>query len=193
MSERTRCFIAVRFSEEVIDALERLVERLRTRNADRARVKWVRPANIHLTLQFLGDVDNGLVPKLAGGLSGAFGDVEPFEVHLQGVGAFPSAGRPRVVWMGMAQGADQLKTLAACVHRVTGPLGFAPGDRPFRAHVTLGRMKDPRKAVQLAGLLTEVSGAEGGRCQIDMVHLVKSELRPSGPIYTTLDSFPLGG
>jgi 2'-5' RNA ligase len=192
MSEKKRCFVAVRFSDEVVSALDRQEGRLRESLNNRLRVKWVPPANIHLTLQFLGDVDLGLIPKLADGLAGAFGDVAPFEVWLRGLGVFPSARRPRVLWMGIRAGADQLKALAACTHRVTLPLGFEPEDRPFRAHVTLGRVKDHRKSLDISGVFERLADAEAGRCQIDMVHLVASELRPTGPIYNTLDSFPLG-
>lgn len=192
MSERKRLFIAVRFSDEVIASLDRLEGRLRDAVGSLAKVKWVQPHNIHLTMQFLGDVDTALIPKLSGGLSGAYLDVQPFEVTLAGVGCFPNPRKPRVVWAGIQHGTGELKTIHACTLRVTEPLGFERENRPFRVHVTLGRIRDPRRSRDISGALEKVGSVEVGKCQIDAVHLVASELRPSGPIYTTLDSFSLG-
>jgi len=192
MSERRRTFVAVRFSSEVVSELARLEDGLKDSIGSRARIKWVEPHNIHLTLQFLGDVEQALFPKLSGGLSGAYGDVDPFEVTLAGTGSFPSPRKPRVVWAGIQTGAHELKRLLACTLTVTEPFGFKRENRPFRAHVTLGRVKDPRKSSDISTQLEKMGAVELGKCQIDSVHLVTSELKPSGPIYTTLDSFTLG-
>ncbi len=193
MSDRLRMFIAVRFSPEVTDALARLRERLIGRLDQYANIKWVEPENIHLTLQFLGDVEQGLVPKLAGSLGGAYADLEPFEVELSGVGCFPRPSRPRVVWAGLRRGADGLKGLQAATFRVTGELGFEPEDRPFSAHVTMGRVRSRgRRRPDLGKPLAALAEVEVGKCQIAEVHLVKSVLEPRGPVYTTLDSFPVG-
>jgi len=192
MSDKRRTFIAVRFSPEVVSELSTLEETLKRTIGDRARIKWVQPHNIHLTLQFLGDVDFTLFPKLSGGLSGAYGDVEPFQVTLAGAGSFPSPRKPRVVWAGIQNGAGELKKLLACTLQVTEPLGFERENRPFRAHVTLGRVKNPKNNSDISKQLDRMADHPLGQCQIDSVHLVTSELKPSGPIYTTLDSFPLG-
>ena len=111
---------------------------------------------------------------------------------LAGAGSFPSPRKPRVIWAGIQAGVGELKKLLACSLRVTEPLGFERENRPFRAHVTLGRVKDPRKSSDISIHLDQLRDVDLGKCQIDSVHLVTSELRPSGPIYTTLDSFSLG-
>lgn len=191
MSDRKRSFLAVHFSSEVSERIVELQADLKNGSPEKA-VKWVEPHNLHLSLQFLGDVDVGLFPKLSGGLRGAFADVQPFPIVLGGVGAFPSAERPRVVWVGFRTGANDLHTLQACVERVTEPLGFSPEKREFRAHVTLGRVKDEHAARGLKPALDLFEKAEAGQCQIGVVELMTSELRSNGPRYSVLDTFPIG-
>jgi 2'-5' RNA ligase len=194
MSEKLRVFVAVKFSEQVVDALARLIERLRGKPGLDSQLKWVAAHNLHMTLQFLGDLNAGLVPKLAGSLGGGYADLKPFEVELGGVGAFPASNRARVLWAGIQRGADGLKALHTATCAVTEGFGFVPEDRPFSAHVTLGRTRARgRKLPDLSQGLDGLAGVELGKCQIGEVHLVKSDLRSSGPVYTTLDSFPVGG
>jgi RNA 2',3'-cyclic 3'-phosphodiesterase len=196
MSDKLRLFIAVRFSDEVRENLARMQERLRHRLPPAADIKWVPPANIHLTLQFLGNVDAGLLPKLAGSLNGAYDDVAPFTAELAGLGAFPSPRRARVIWAGMRHGADGLRALHAATLRVTEGFGFEPEKRPFKAHVTLGRARSRKRrqpGPDISAALEPQAEVEIGKCQIGAVHLVKSELKPQGPEYSNLDSFPVGG
>jgi 2'-5' RNA ligase len=192
MSATKRTFIAVRFSDQIVSALDDIQARLKAALGSRAKVKWVEPKNIHLTLQFLGDVGVEVLDEMAGLLSLAFSDHPPFEVRLRGLGVFPSPRKPRVVWVGIQAGVSELRGVSEAVHQVTGEFGFRRESRPFRPHVTLGRIRDPRKIVDVSRGLEEAGEVEAGSCQIDVVHLVASELRPTGPIYTTLDSFPLG-
>jgi RNA 2',3'-cyclic 3'-phosphodiesterase len=191
MSRRDRCFIAVCFSDELKLNLSQLQEKLKQKLQNPTSVKWADPGNIHLTLQFLGEIDSGLVPKITDGLHGAFGDIHPFTATLAGVGAFPSIHRPRVLWTAIRTGADGMKSLQSCVLRVTEPLGFPREDRPFSPHVTLGRLKDGR-GFDFSAPEREFREVSVGTCQIDRVTLQKSELRPAGPIYSIVDSFPLG-
>jgi 2'-5' RNA ligase len=192
MPETKRTFIAVRFSDEVISALGNIQARLKAALGSRSKIKWVEPKNIHLTLQFLGDVGVEVLGEMAGLLSVAFSGNPPFEVSLHGLGTFPSAQKPRVVWAGMVAGVLELEAVSDAVHQVTGEFGFRREKRPFKPHVTLGRIRDPRKSGNISEALKEIREVGVGSCQIDVVHLVASELRPQGPVYTTLDSFPLG-
>lgn len=193
MGDKLRLFIAVRFLGEAADGLTTLLHRLEGRLAPEANIKWVSAGNVHLTLQFLGDVDQGLLPKLGGSLTGAYSDLAPFEVDLAGVGAFPKPNRARVIWAGVRHGADGLKALHAATHSVTEGFGYEPEDRPFKAHVTLGRVRSRGgRKPDLAKPLSALAEVEIGKCQITEVHLVKSVLGPTGPTYTTLDSFPIG-
>jgi RNA 2',3'-cyclic 3'-phosphodiesterase len=192
MPETKRTFLAVHFSNPIIEALARLQDRLKSKAGTRARIKWVTPGNIHVTLQFLGEVETGLLSALSGELEHAFTHIEAFDIEVAGVGAFPSPIKPRVVWAGVEKGQEELAALARQVQEATGALGFEPEKRSFRPHVTLGRVRDPRKTGELSSALDEFGGERIGECQIGEVALVASDLRPTGPVYTTLDSFPLG-
>jgi 2'-5' RNA ligase len=192
MSGKKRTFIAVRFSDEVISALYNLQTRLKTAVDSRAKVKWVEPKNIHLTLQFLGDVGIEVFEEMTEFLKEAFWDNPPFEVKLFGLGAFPSPKKPRVVFLGIQAGFEEMQAVSNALHQVTEDFGFRREKRPFKPHVTLGRIRNPKKSVDISAALEKMQETGAGSCQIDVVHLVASELRPTGPIYTTLDSFPLG-
>jgi len=192
MSGKKRSFIAVRFSDEVISNLDDLQARLKSAVGPHAKVKWVKPENIHLTMQFLGDVEVKVLEEMSAFLKEAFWDIPPFEVRLSGLGAFPSPKKPRVVWVGITAGVSELKAVSEAVFKVTEAFGFEREKRPFKPHVTMGRIRDPRKSSGISGGLEKTGEVEAGSCQIDVVHLVASELRPTGPVYTTLDSFPLG-
>jgi 2'-5' RNA ligase len=147
-----RTFIAIRFSPQVDRALWQVVEQLR--RADKLRgVKWVEPGNIHLTLQFLGEVEEKLLDQIASGLRKELADFPAFEASLSGLGAFPDRSRPRVIWAGVAQGARELEQLSARVQEANRALGFTPEDRPFRAHVTLGRVKGRCDVRALSGAM----------------------------------------
>ncbi len=193
MTEKKRMFIAVNFPEKLQEAVERFAIKLRRKlDPDARSFKWVPPRNIHLTLQFLGDVDMGLLPKLAGGLPGAFSDIPSFRVQVVGCGAFPSLLRPRIIWAGMRHGADGFRALHSATLQVTEGFGFEPETRPFKAHVTLARLRRGKQAPDIREETKNRSQEVVGECQIERVVLMASELKPNGPIYSILDSFDLG-
>jgi 2'-5' RNA ligase len=193
MVERERAFIAVHFSDEVITNLTTILSQVHRMIGAQSVVRWVEPRNVHLTLQFLGNTDMSMVPKLTSELRGAFSDIQPFDVSLTGIGAFPAPTRPRVIWIGIDSGVDNLKTLQACVEVVTTPLGFIPERRSFKPHVTLGRVKEDRHPVDLTKMLEKLHEAQAGTSRIDAVFLMKSDLKPTGPVYSILDRFQIGG
>jgi 2'-5' RNA ligase len=165
-----------------------ILDRLRGTGAD---VKWVPPENLHVTLQFLGDVGSERTDELVSLLRGAVEAARAFPVRLAGLGAFPSRGSERVLWAGVARGGEDLARLALRVERVLVPAGFlAPSDRPFRAHVTLGRPKSPRGLGPLRDLLGELR-FEGSERLLEEVRLVQSLLSPRGAEYRVVARFPL--
>lgn len=192
MADTIRTFIAVRFSDEVNRELARMQQLLR-RADRRGAVKWVEPGNVHLTLQFLGDVERARLLGLRGALEPQLSVMPAFTVELRGAGAFPSPSRPQVIWAGVARGAAELERLAQAVQRTTGTLGFAPESRPFRPHVTLGRVKRACDAGALRRALDELSGFTAGNCHMAVVEIVSSVLGAKGPSYSTLDALGLKG
>lgn len=156
-----------------------------------APVRWVPAENLHVTLQFLGDVESSRVAGLTGVLEDALRNVAAFPARLGKLGAFPERGVPRVFWAGFADGARELAALASVTERALLPGGFvAASERPYRAHVTLGRSKEPRGLERLQRFAEEWS-PKGGVHTIAEVRLVESRLDPRGAVYAPVARFPL--
>ncbi len=170
-------------------ALATEIERL----GARARgVGWVAPENLHLTLKFLGGVEPARLERVAEVLAPAAAVAAPFELALRGLGAFPSSARPRVVWAGVQTGGDAVAALAARVEAALSPLDFPREDRPFSAHVTLGRVREPRGDPALTAALVAGAATDFGRFQVERMALMRSDLSPRGARYTALAAWALG-
>jgi 2'-5' RNA ligase len=185
-----RAFVAVQIDEATRAALAAQIELLR---AEAPRVAWVAPANLHLTLKFLGGVDRALLEPLIQALRGTLAAAPGFDVQVHGLGAFPAALRARVVWAGVTVGSADLRALARGVQAAVGPLGFAPEDRPFSAHLTLGRVRAPRRDARLAAVIDAGAGRTFGTVRVGSVSLMKSVLGAGGARYSELARIPLGG
>ncbi|HUT73823.1 MAG TPA: RNA 2',3'-cyclic phosphodiesterase [Armatimonadota bacterium] len=184
-----RAFIAVNMGDDLRRALAQAQERLRASGAD---VKWVRPEGIHLTLKFLGEVDDDRVPAIAEAVAAAVTPRARFRLRVEGIGGFPSPTAPRVIWAGVKDGARELGELARRVEDALEPLGFAREQREFSAHVTLGRCRSPRGRPELAARMREQIERQLGEMEVARVELMRSDLRPTGPIYTSQREFALG-
>ena len=184
-----RAFVAVNLDPELKGALARVQERLK---ATRADVGWVKPENLHLTLKFLGHVEesrSGLIVEAVGAATQGYGS---FHLALGGLGAFPQPRAARVVWVGVSRGAEALAALQAKIEVGLEPLGFPREERPFTAHLTLGRVRGPARREQLAVALTSMAAEALGEMVVDRIELMKSDLHPAGARYSVLQSFPLG-
>ncbi len=155
-------------------------------------VVWVAPDNFHLTVKFLGALDVQRLPDVERALGEAVAGATPFDLTLHGLGAFPSAARPRVIWAGTSEGAVELAAVAARVEGALAPLGFPAEERPFSAHVTLGRVRTPRRNPKLAAALAAAADVELLRVAVARVSLMRSDLSPRGARYSELVGHPLG-
>jgi RNA 2',3'-cyclic 3'-phosphodiesterase len=182
-----RCFIAIDLSDEVRSALDSAQGRLRAR-APAADVRWVDPAGMHLTLQFLGEVSERRLADVRSALATAATTVSPMALACRGLGAFPGLTRPRVVWAGIHGAVGDLSRLAAACQ----PLGFVPEKRSFRGHVTLGRVRSPRGFAPLARVIEAAADDEFGAWTAAEVVLYRSHLRRTGSVYEPLHRVPLG-
>lgn len=155
-------------------------------------IKWIDPAGMHITLKFFGDTPEERVGRLIQLLAEAASGVAPFEITVKGIGAFPAASRPRVVWAGVAGGSRELSTLAARVHIATEEEGFGePGGAGFLPHITIGRVRrDVRDAAIPPAFATE-SEREWGKAAVSVIILYSSLLKPAGPVYRQLAQAPL--
>lgn len=186
-----RAFIAVDLPAELRTALGEAQARLR-RAPLGVRVTWSRTASLHLTLQFLGHVEESLVEQVASRLGEVAGRQAAFVVPVAGAGAFPDTRRPRVLWVGCADADGKLQALAGAVQAGMLEFGFVPEQRAFSAHLTLGRIKFPRPDVALTRALDSLKNQAFGLLPVTAVHLVQSQLHPEGSIYTKLSSHQLG-
>jgi RNA 2',3'-cyclic 3'-phosphodiesterase len=179
--ERLRTFVALEIAEEMRARIATLQDELRKRAPE---VRWTRPEGIHLTLRFLGSTTLGQVERLQPMLAEAAGHCAPAEVGIAGLGTFPPRGAPRVLWLGLSVPEPFLTLQAAC-ERAAVAVGFPREERPFRAHLTLGRWRDRARR-------PELHSPDLGSSRVDTLVLFRSEPRSGGSVYTPLSRFPLG-
>jgi 2'-5' RNA ligase len=157
------------------------------------KVGWTQPEGIHLTLKFLGDIPETQVEALREILKRAAAPARPFMLEARGLGAFPNARAPRVIWLGLHGSNDdmaELRRLQAAVEDGVAGLGFPKEARAFAPHLTLARIRDRVEAGALEPVLTAQQNRVVGKFAASSVKLIKSELRPSGAVYTTLVEVP---
>ena len=189
MSDTIRSFIAVELERPLQEALHRVQERLQGCQPD---VKWVSPANIHLTLKFLGEVPSTTIQDIIKQLPAFVAGIPPFKLTLCTVGAFPRISQPRVIWAGGSEDrAQSMLRLAEAIEKGTKPLGFQRGKKKFTAHVTLGRVRSTKNIKPLAEMLTHCVIPDGLTQTVQSVSLFKSTLTPQGPIYDVLSTAAL--
>ena len=177
-----RCFVAVDLEDpDLLDALGRFQDGLRGVGAD---LKCVERENIHLTMRFLGDVGEGVLEDLQGLISGV--NFSPFGMGLRGVGTFPNLRRPRVIWVGITRGVDELKGIFDRLESGLVGMGFRPERRGFSPHITIARVRSGRNRDRLIEEVIALEGRDFGVFEVGHVKLKKSVLTPRGPIYTDL-------
>jgi 2'-5' RNA ligase len=147
--------------------------------------------NFHITLKFLGDVEDQRAEEIGASLGAAVADIDAFDIALRGLGAFPTPLRPRVIWAGVDAGERWLAAIANAVERSLAPLGFPAEARGFSAHVTLGRVREPRRDPALTEALARAVDVELGSARVDHVVLMRSQLSPRGARYSALAVVPL--
>jgi 2'-5' RNA ligase len=185
-----RSFIAIPLSVEVRRTAVRLIERLRQEGDG---IKWVPTDNLHLTLKFLGEVDNTGVPALCDRLHRVAEQYEPFELVFLGTGGFPDTERPRVLWAGVQDDSGSLCQMVAQLESELAQLGFKPEPRDYRPHLTLGRTRSGsrRASADVVARIQAESKARLGKFQVDKLQLFASFLDKGGPTYQVMDTIEL--
>ncbi|MBN2224153.1 MAG: RNA 2',3'-cyclic phosphodiesterase [Deltaproteobacteria bacterium] len=182
-----RLFIAARPPDTVLRGLSDLSRLLASRGDG---VKWVRSDSIHLTLKFLGSVDEAMAGAIGDAAARCARGVGNIPLSVGRVGAFPDMRRPRVIWVGLAGEIERLGSVANALEEACFDLGFSKEGRAFRPHLTLGRVKD-RLSVETIKKIEQSKDVVLGDMVVDAIELIKSDLLPSGAVYTTLSHFPL--
>ena len=192
--DTVRVFIALDLPQDAKEVLAETIGQLRS--VIPSGVRWVDPWGIHLTLKFLGNVDTSVVDDILAAMRVASENYSgpKFSLTLSALGLFPNIKQPRVLWAGADGDLDTLTSLQTLVDEAVSRLGFSPEKRPFRPHLTLGRVQDGvppggRRSIGEAAvkaLLPPVAAWE-----VDSMHLIRSTLTPQGAIYTSLGTVAL--
>jgi 2'-5' RNA ligase len=189
MTQIIRTFIAIKLPAAVTTAVGEMQKGMRSNGI---KLRWVKPENIHLTLKFLGDTNAEDLAKIEAAVFDSIKSYGPISLCARGVGVFPGIKRARVVWVGVAGELESLFGMQKRLETGLAALGFAKEQRAFKGHLTLGRVKgriDPQK---LGGALKLYGGFASEAFRVESVILYKSELKPTGAVYTELAKVPLG-
>jgi 2'-5' RNA ligase len=177
-----RAFIAIEFAAATVNRISATIEQLKPRIVG---IRWVAPANYHLTLKFLGNIDESQIEPIGHALANALHPFQRFTINAKGLGVFPSVKRPRVLWVGLV--GSPLTTLAVAVEAALVPLGFPREEKAFTPHLTIGRWRQTDRTDRvLWEALKSWTHFEFGATVVDEVILFESVLKPAGAIYNRL-------
>lgn len=185
-----RAFLAIEPPEEILQTLIRLQEKLKREVS--GRLSWTRPGGQHLTLKFFGDVSTEDVESISQTVQNLLASGWSLNLNVEKLGVFPDPRKPRVLWCGISGDVEKLAVLQKHLDADFGLIGFPKEDRPFRAHLTLARIKDPRDVSGIGDALTKHATFFAGVFQIRELILFQSKLTPQGAAYTRLATFPTG-
>ncbi len=155
-------------------------------------MRWTDPEKIHLTLKFFGNIEESRIDPIFKSIEEPIRNTLPFSLKVRGVGAFPHLKNPRVIWIGLVEEKGILTSFQKQIETQLEKVGFQPENRPFHPHLTLGRMKSSRGKEELVERMEKHREEEFGIFKVERMILFKSDLRPSGPIYTPLRELSLG-
>lgn len=188
MGEKLRAFIAISLPAPVLKAIVTAQETLK---GSGLKIRWVRKEGIHLTVKFLGDIDRDDVEKVRGAMERATSSFSPFSLQGDGVGVFPDLKRPRVAWVGVSGEVDILRALQRDLESQLSGLGFPKEKRPFKGHLTMGRVKGRLDKTELRQALEALGGFRTESFMVESIVLFQSDLRPDGAVYSRLAEVPI--
>jgi 2'-5' RNA ligase len=193
--ENLRIFVAIPLPETLLERLADVQYRLQGKVPHRS-VRWVRSEGIHLTLKFLGDTPREKIPTIQEALTVVARNAPTCTVTAEGLGCFPSPRRPRVIWVGVNEPTGTLKVLYQAIEEAMTSLGYKPERHSFTPHLTLGRVRRGTSREEQRQISEAVTGTRVGELEAftaEGFELIRSELKPSGAEYTTLETFELLG
>jgi len=185
-----RTFLAIEIPKEILDQFERVQYRLG--RSMTGVIRWAKPGSIHLTLKFFGNITERDIRNITDALQAKAPALASAPVAIGTLGVFPNLTRPRVLWVGMTEGVKELTALQAEVETALEAQGFTREERPFRPHLTIGRMKADRRIDGLDKAIEDHKGFAAGTFTATEMVLFRSDLKPTGPVYTPLAKFKLG-
>lgn len=183
--ETLRTFIALELPDHLISSFVELQNSLKSQ---RFKIRWTKPENIHLTLKFLGNIQHDDIEKIDRAMIESLRKFTPISITAKGIGVFPNLKQPRVIWVGISGCMDVLVGLHQTLSENLEKIGFPKDNRPFKGHLTLGRVKtrpDPKKFI---AALQELNTFESETYIANTITFFKSDLKSTGPVYTKLSS-----
>ena len=184
-----RLFVAVRIPEPLLQRVIAVQEEFRQTGAD---VRWVSPASVHLTLAFLGEIDETRADSFKALLESEASKCSPLDIEYAGAGSFPPRGLPKVVWIGCRGDVTKLTDLASACRKAAEQVGVPPDRHSFVAHLTIGRVNSGRNAKRLVSAVKQQDEVEVGRDRVMEIRLMESTLMPEGPRYEVRETIALG-
>ncbi len=187
-----RAFIAIELPPATQEAIQKQTARLHQSLGDQS-IRWVQPANLHITLKFLGDIAAAHLDFIKQSLTRLVDSHSAFDLQIGGLGSFPNSKRPRVLWVGLHAPAA-FTSLQSDVEASMVKLGYEKEERPFSSHLTIGRVKQNPSLNELQKIRTTLDTIQLGNIhttRVDSIHLYQSDLKPTGPVYTDLFSAKL--
>ncbi|GAB61161.1 MAG: RNA 2',3'-cyclic phosphodiesterase [Candidatus Jettenia sp.] len=185
---KVRLFVAVEIPEEIRKKLGEFQDELKKANAD---VGWVAPENLHITLKFIGSLDEEKIDEVVRIIKDSAAGTKLFDLNYMGVGAFPTEKNPRIVYADVIDSDGILTKIHEKLNNQLVALGVKHEDRKFEAHLTVGRIKTRKNVKRLMEILNSYNGFHFGLAQVTRIVLMKSDLLQKGPIYTKLHTIDL--
>lgn len=184
-----RSFIAIDIPDDIKEKIAGIQSELRESQAD---VRWVKPGSIHLTLKFLGNIEEAQAKEVEEQMRESAKGISPFSINVTGIGVFPNRRNPRVIWIGLEEATGALSALQKRIEENLTILGFEKEGRNFSPHLTIGRVKSSKGKSRLIEILEEKKEEHLHRnLSVHEFRLMKSELKPAGPVYTVLGTIAL--
>jgi 2'-5' RNA ligase len=189
---KLRAFIAVEIPADIQRLIQQDTASLQ-KALPKPLVRWVETKNLHLTLKFLGDVSAEELEKLAGAIELELVTHAPFTMSVAGLGVFPGYHQPRIIWVGL-EAPNSLSSLQQSVDATAVRMAYLPEERPFSPHLTIGRVgqgSTQANRLKIRETLEAATSISIGPFEVKAVTIFKSDLRPTGPVYTSLYTLPM--
>jgi 2'-5' RNA ligase len=183
-----RTFVSIEIPDDIKKKISELIEKAKLHLTP---VKWVENKNLHVTLKFVGQVEDEKIMSITDCVKESIKGTKPFTLSFAGMGLFPNAEHPSVLWVGISKGSDKAKDLAEKIECRITKEGYRGEEKDFTAHLTIGRIKEKIDIDSLSKFVQKNGNVDLGSIKVDHVSVMKSTLRPAGPVYDEIEKITL--
>jgi 2'-5' RNA ligase len=183
-----RLFISIEIPDAIKNNIEKLIKELGTHLTP---IKWVDKKNLHLTIKFLGEVDGSRIEELKGLTKESIGEMGKLSISIKGIGVFPDSMHPRMIWVGLGNGLAKVREVSQKVEKLLSSKGFREEENEFTPHLAIGRIKSEINIISLKRFMDENKDMDLGSFDAENLSIVKSTLKPTGPVYEIIGQVKL--